>query len=206
MKKLNKAIEHANAWVVETNGQANTLKEMAEKARADLGKKAHLIFVSPKGKGLGTLTAEQFDSLKANLCATFGGEHGAEYAKMVTADRTAYIALDSASKKKEIKFKGKTMTAEKALTTAKNDVSSRMTKLNKWLDPEFEGVVGTSIKKKDSTATRSKPEPKQAKPKTTAEKQIGMIDSMIKLIEADESPKYDPVEWLEKFKQFRSFL
>lgn len=204
--KLSKAIQHANGWVKETDTHASTLEGMAKEARKDLGNNAHLVFLSPNGKkGKGTLTKEAFNELKANLCFNFGGEWAEDYAKMVTPDKTAYIALDSASKKKKVSWKGKQVTAEYALDKAKNDVSSRMTKLNQWLDPDFKGVVGRSERIKDeSTATRSKPEPQA--PKTCVDKQRAMIDSLIKLIENDEMPSYDPVAQLALLNKFASNL
>ena len=204
--KLSKAIEHASQWVNETNSHLGKLESLAVKARADLGKDAHLVYLSPNGKkGKGSLTKEAFNELKANLCATFGGEYAKDYAKMVTPDKTAYIALDSASKKKKVSWKGKQVTAEMALEKAKNDVSSRMTKLSQWLDPEFEGVVGRSAKiKNESTATRSKPEPQA--PKTCVDKQRAMIDSLKKLIENDEMPSYNPVTQLALLNKFISNL
>jgi len=204
--KLSKAIEHASNWVNETDDHLGKLESLAVNARADLGKDAHLVFLSPSGKkGRGSLTKEAFSELKANLCATYGGEYAKDYAKMVTADKTAYIALDSASKKKKVSWKGKQVTAEYALEKAKNDVSSRMSKLSQWLDPEFEGVVGRSAKvKTESTATRSKPEPQA--PKTCTDKQRAMVDSLMKLIENDEMPSYDPIAQLDLLNKFISNL
>ena len=200
--KLSKAIEHANGWVKETDAHASTLEGMAQDARKDLGKDAHLVFLSPNGKkGKGSLTKEAYVELKANLCANFGGEWADDYAKMVTPDRKAFIALDSASKKKKVSWKGKQVTAETALDRAKSETASRMTKLNQWLDPEFKGVVGRSERiKPESTATRSKPEPQQ--PKTSVDKQRAMIDSLKKLIENDTAPEYDPLAQLVLLNTF----
>jgi len=200
--KLSKAIEHANQWVNETNSHLGNLETMAVSARADLGKDAHLVFLSPSGKkGKGSLTKEAFNELKANLCANYGGDWADDFAKMVTPDQKAYIALDSASKKKKVSWKGNQVTAEHALEKAKNDVSSRMAKLSQWLDPEFEGVVGRSAKIKDeSTATRSKPEPQT--PKTCTDKQRAMVDSLVKLIEGDDTPSYDPIAQLDLLNKF----
>jgi hypothetical protein len=204
--KLSKAISHANLWVSETNSHDGTLKTLASTAIKDIGKDAHLVYISPNGKkGKGLLSKEAFNELKANLCANFGGDWADDFAKMVTPDHKAYIALDSASKKKKVSWKGKQVTAEYALDKAKNEVSSRMTKLNQWLDPEFEGVVGRSTKIKDeSTTTRSKPEPQA--PKTCADKQRAMVDSLKKLIDNDEYPNYDPVAQLDLLEEFLTNL
>tara|TARA_R110002073_G_scaffold329228_1_gene511441 strand:- start:102 stop:734 length:633 start_codon:yes stop_codon:yes gene_type:complete len=204
--KLSKAVKHATNWVSETNSHDGTLKTMAGAAIKDIGKDAHLVYLSPNGKkGKGLLSKEAFNELKATLCAKFGGEWAEDFASMVTADHKAYIALDSASKKKMVSWKGKQVTAEKALDKAKNEVSSRMTKLNQWLDPEFEGVVGRSAKIKDeSTATRSKPEPQT--PKTSADKQRAMVDSIKKLIENDEYPNYNPEAQLDLLAEFLTNL
>jgi len=204
--KLSKAVKHATKWVEQNDSYLSNLKTLAGTAIKDIGKDAHLVYLSPNGKkGKGSLTKEAFNELKANLCATYGGEYAEDYAKMVTADKTAYIALDSASKKKKVSWKGKQVTAEYALEKAKNDVSSRMAKLNQWLDPEFEGIVGRSAKIKDeSTATRSKPEPQA--PKTCADKQRAMVDSLKKLIDNDEYPNYDPVAQLDLLEEFLTNL
>lgn len=204
--KLLKAVKHATKWVEQNDSHLGTLKTLAGTAIKDIGKDAHLVYLSPNGKkGKGLLSKEAFNELKANLCFNFGGDWADDFAKMVTADRTAYIALDSASKKKKVSWKGKQVTAEYALDKAKNEVSSRMTKLNQWLDPEFEGVVGRSAKIKDeSTATRSKPEPQA--PKTCTDKQRAMVDSLMKLIENDEMPSYDPVAQLALLNKFVSNL
>ena len=200
--KLSKAIEHANNWVSETDSHLGKLESLAVKARADIGKNAHLVYLSPNGKkGKGSLTKEAYTELKANLCANYGGEYADDYAKMVTPDRKAFIALDSASKKKMVTWKGKQVTAETALDRAKSEVASRMAKLSQWLDPEFEGVVGRSTKiNPESTATRSKPEPQQ--PKTCVDKQRAMIDSLKKLIENDTAPEYNPVAQLDLLNAF----
>ena len=204
--KLSKAVKHANGWVKENDNYLGNLETMAKAAIKDIGKDAHLVYLSPNGKkGKGLLSKEAFNELKANLCANFGGKWAEDFASMVTPDHKAYIALDSASKKKMVSWKGKQVTAEKALDKAKNEVSSRMTKLNQWLDPEFEGVVGRSAKIKDeSTATRSKPEPQT--PKTSADKQRAMVDSLKKLIENDEYPNYNPEAQLDLLAEFLSNL
>lgn len=204
--KLSKAVKHATKWVEQNDSYLSTLKTIGAAAIKDIGKDAHLVYLSPNGKkGKGLLSKEAFNELKANLCATYGGEYAEDYAMMVTADRTAYIALDSASKKKKVSWKGKQVTAEYALEKAKNDVSSRMAKLNQWLDPEFEGVVGRSAKIKDeSTATRSKPEPQA--PKACIDKQRAMVDSLKKLIDNDEYPNYDPVAQLDLLEEFLTNL
>ena len=69
----------------------------------------------------------------------------------------------------------------------------------------LEGVVGRSTRiKEESTATRSKPEPQA--PKTCVDKQRAMVDSLVKLIENDEMPSYDPIAQLDLLNKFVSNL
>lgn len=201
-KLLNNAITHANKWTAVTNEQATTLEQMANNAKADLGANAHLVYLSPNGKKGGTLSADEYQLLLANTVASFGGEHE-QFVK-----KGKFVSFDSATKKKLCTFKGKDtytykgetkpMTLGVAMQIAKNDASSRLDKISKWLDPDFIGVVGKSEKIKDDTDSTARAVKSSKAPIDRIRK---AIESARDIASNDTAPTYDPVALINDLKK-----
>ena len=174
---LLKPVDHALETISNFHGivkdTETKLEDLAVTAKAQLGKDAHLYFLSPR-KG-GKLQQEDYDMLVASTAFAMAESQPSLYGdfkEYITADGKAIPDIDSTAEKKSIvQFKGKPVEKSIARSKVRSNAQSRMAKIAEHINPDCKGIVG---KKND-------PEPQQSK--NSLDKMLVCIDTMKKIID-----------------------